>query len=429
MFASERVAPRQALKMVLPFLAIVATWFVAAPAHAAYEITSFTNEAVDAEGHLDTRAGARPYELVTNLDFSTKFVGGAVEPTENLRDLRVDLPVGFVGNSLAMPQCSDERLDEGSCPVASQVGTVEIRQGTGGAEPFLVTSPLFNMVPQPGEPAQLAFTVGLFPVRSHISVRTDGDYGLSYELQNIPQPTAVVGTTIRLWGAPADSRHDLHRGEICFQRNRAEEPFCFAGSDVQGPSTEPHPVDVPLRPFISNATHCGVTGTTRARVDSWQETGVFDSKEIESPAVGGCEELEFNPSLKARPTTNAADSPSGLDVDLKMPQNEAPEGLATPDLRTAQVTLPEGLVVNPSSANGLGACSPAQVGLTTPVGNPDAHFNLAPAACPDASRIGSAESKCRRSPTRSKAASTWRPHIRIRSAACSPSTSWSKAMA
>jgi hypothetical protein len=380
-------ARKNLARVVLPLLAIAAGLVGASSAEAAYGVTSLSSEALNAAGEVVTQAGAHPFELKTDINFTTKLEGEALEPTENLHSLRVDLATGFAGNPRAMPQCTDEDLDVGNCPVDTQIGTVATRQTVGSPQPFTVISPLYNMEPSPNETAEQGFTVGLFPVRSHVSIRTDGDYGISYELQNIPQPTAVVGTTVRLWGVPADPRHDAERSQLCFQAEPTQEPSCLEiGSG-------PGPVDVPPVPYFTNATRCGVPASTRARIDSWQNPGVYSSREISTPALTGCEELEFDPSLRARPTTNAADSPTGLDVDLKMAQNETPEGLGTAHLRDARVTLPEGLVVNPSSANGLAACSPVQIGLTTAVGDPNAHFSLAKPSCPDAASIGSAEIK------------------------------------
>ncbi len=50
-------------------------------------------------------------------------------------------------------------------------------------------------------------------------------------------------------------------------------------------------------------------------------------------------------------------------------------------MKNAVVTLPAGMTVNPSSANGLGACSPAQVDLS----------GQEPAGCPEASKVGTVE--------------------------------------
>jgi hypothetical protein len=376
--AGSSMAPR----VILPLLAIIATWLIAAPAHAEFGITSFTNTALNAEGEVETHAGAHPYEIRTEINFTTK-PGGTPIPTENLRDMRVDLPVGFAGNPRAMAQCPDELIDTLPCPIDTQVGLVELRQGVGSAEPLLFTVPLYNMVTPPGEPAQFAFQSGLFPVRSHVSVRTDGDFGLSYELQNIPQPTALVGTTVTLWGVPADPRHDAERGQ--FWQGDPQDPKKYS-LNVPGPG----PVE-PEKPFFTNATSCGVATTTKVSVDSWQNRGVFTGEEVETPPSTNCDEVEFDPTLKARPTTNAADSPSGLDVDLTIHQNEDPVGRSASDLRNAVVTLPEGLVVNPSSANGLGACTPAQIGLKTAVGVANASFDLAKPSCPDSASIGRVE--------------------------------------
>ena len=78
----------------------------------------------------------------------------------------------------------------------------------------------------------------------------------------------------------------------------------------------------------------------------------------ESPAVGGCEALQFQPTISLKPDTSAGGSTSGLDVSLGVPQNEDPNGLGTPPLRDAVVKLPAGLVVNPSSAAGQQGSAP-----------------------------------------------------------------------
>src|SRR4029079_7177330 len=80
-------------------------------------------------------------------------------------------------------------------------------------------------------------------------------------------------------------------------------------------------------------------------------------------------------------TNPEAAAPSGLDTDLVMPQDETSTGLATSTLKSARVTLPEGVAINPAAADGLAACSAAQVGYGQNVD----------AACPDAAKIGSIE--------------------------------------
>ena len=65
-----------------------------------------------------------------------------------------------------------------------------------------------------------------------------------------------------------------------------------------------------------------------------------------------------------------------------MPQTNEAAANATPELKDATVTLPEGMTVDPSAANGLQACSDAQFGLGSTV------EPVEPAACPLASQIG-----------------------------------------
>ena len=100
-----------------------------------------------------------------------------------------------------------------------------------------------------------------------------------------------------------------------------------------------------------------------------------------TPAVTGCQRLPFDPSLSVAPDVIEADTPSGYELDLNIPQPEVPEGLASADLEEAAVTLPEGVGVSLSAADGLQACTDAQAGLGS----------QAAVSCPDASKIGTVE--------------------------------------
>src|SRR5262249_16823006 len=98
------------------------------------------------------------------------------------------------------------------------------------------------------------------------------------------------------------------------------------------------------------------------------------------PPTTGCDQLSFNPSLFGQPTTNETDSPSGFDIDLKVPQNTSPNVPSPSEIRGASVTLPEGFSINTNAADGTEACTDEQ-----------AHFGVRdlPAECPEFSRIGS----------------------------------------
>jgi hypothetical protein len=133
-------------------------------------------------------------------------------------------------------------------------------------------------------------------------------------------------------------------------------------------------------------SQCGVDGNVAFKVRSYRHPGDDDwaTAESEPRQVFGCDRLTFEPSATARPTSTEADSPTGLGVKLDFPQHfDNPTGLESPQLRDAVVTLPEGLTINPASADGLQACDDAALGLGS---------EAAP-TCPSGSRIGTVEAE------------------------------------
>ena len=129
--------------------------------------------------------------------------------------------------------------------------------------------------------------------------------------------------------------------------------------------------------------------TTTASADSWESPGSFvsspeaDTEDQSHNPVGvsGCHALDFTPTISAKLDTTSADSAVGLSFDLHVPQTEGQDTLAEANLKDAVVTLPVGVTVNPSEANGLEACSSGQFDLD----------GESAANCPDSSKIGSVE--------------------------------------
>jgi len=148
------------------------------------------------------------------------------------------------------------------------------------------------------------------------------------------------------------------------------------------------PSHAPREPFLTNPTSCPDTPvTTVVRARAWQEpdrwaTAAFDRDFDGTPFLTeGCERLPFDPSIDVQPLSHAADAPTGLVVDLKVPQSDAPDGLATAHVKRVEVKLPEGMSVSPSSAAGLGACAPSEIKL----GSTD------DPTCPDSAKLGTIE--------------------------------------
>ena len=95
----------------------------------------------------------------------------------------------------------------------------------------------------------------------------------------------------------------------------------------------------------------------------------------------GCENVPFNPEIAVTAEgKRGVDSPEPTTVDVGIPFNaDAP--IANSYLKTAKVTLPEGMGINPSASNGLEVCTDEQF-----------HYHTAlPVECPDASKIGTVE--------------------------------------
>jgi hypothetical protein len=265
-------------------------------------------------------------------------------------------------------------------------------------------------VPSDGGTAEIAFPVLTVAQPVIIKVRTDGDYGITAQTTNILQ-VPFEGLTLTLWGVPADPRHDSERympkeGAVSTSFNRRRG----------GPNGEPLADGAPLTAYLTNPTAC--TGPLDASItaDSWENPGLFNPEDgrpdLSAPnwvtdrtpmypdGVTGCENMRFGPSLSVVPDTTQADSPSGYSIGLHVPQSTNPNDLATPALRTAVATLPQGLAISPGAADGLQACtdnlaetpgSPGnEIGLTSlePV-----TFSDVEPACPAASQVGSVELK------------------------------------
>ncbi|MDX6624091.1 MAG: hypothetical protein QOE75_2023 [Solirubrobacterales bacterium] len=354
-------------------LAMLLAAFVGS-ASAAIQIEEFGGSVLDEAGLPEHQAAAHPYEASTHFKFPMD-ANGLSE--EDLKTAVVHLPPGFIGNPLAVPRCEEGRSvnliePENLCPASSQVGIVDIGLKEGLV---LENLPVYSLDPPPGVPARFGFNV-IFPdVFVEARLRPD-DYGIDVIARDANQALNVTGVNFTFWGVPASTAHDSER-------------IGFGCSDIFVGT--PCSAGVVPKPFVTNPSDCSAGPlTTTLEVDSWQTQGVFDSASFnhddsfsppEPMSVEGCEALDFQPELKLQPTSSSAGSPSGLNVDLTVPLSDDPDGLAVPPVKRVEVTLPQGTAVNPSSANGLGACASAQIGLGTD----------APASCPDAAKIGTVE--------------------------------------
>lgn len=337
-------------------------------ASAADEFDKYALESVSAT-LSSTQAGA-------HADLTTSFVLthteiGQPEPYALTRDLDVHLPPGLIGNPRNVPTCTVAQLGsapaESACPFDSQVGVSEVVLGGLGGHAGTFLAPVYNM-PAPGGDvvARLGFIAGVYPL--FISVRIDPrDYSLVASIEDASAAASLIEATTTLWGVPAAESHDAQR------LTPLEAPT--------GPPPGGRELETPEVPFLSNPTDCSLSRKVTTTARSYQLPGAPSTMSAPLPRITGCGKLAFKPSFTAVATNPEASAPTGLDATLTVPQEEIWQGLDTSALRSAAVTLPEGLTINPSAADGLAACSSEQVGFG----------ESKPSNCPDAAKIGAVE--------------------------------------
>ncbi len=329
-------------------------------------------------GAPDTQAGSHPFQLTTTLTLNQT---AAVQPVALAKDLHFNLPAGLIGNPTPFPRCTLGQFlasgpnggEENLCAPQTALGvaTVTINEPTTiGLSTFTV--PVFNLEPSFGEPARFGFHLLVTPVFLDTSLRTGGDYGVTVDVNNISQSAAFLRNELTFWGVPGDPRHDGQRGWGCLHT-------AGVSGDAGYPCNPLEAVHPP--PFLELPTFCsGAPLQTTIETDSWAQEGLFGSFAGETmPIMDGCNRLPFGPSVQITPDGKAGSTPTGLTVDEHVPQDVSldPAGLGESAVRGLSVTLPEGVVLNPSAADGLQACTQEGFGLQS-AGAPE---------CPDASKV------------------------------------------
>jgi hypothetical protein len=403
---------RRAIAVTGAMLAVM-MMFTARAAHAEFGFEAVDQQiTANAQGEAFTQAGGHPYDIVTAVDFNGYTESGGFHlrrPDADAKDIVANLSPGLVGNPAVVAQCTDAQLaasDRGlinspppECPVSSQVGTIELKLNYLFYS-FDMEVPVYNMVPPVGEPAKFGFKVLGVVINLYGYVRSGGDFGVTVASENIPIALPINGFKLTIWGVPADPSHDIQRCKI--SSARLAPLVCSPSNAAYEYEEVPHPDPEAPKAFLTMPTSCGRADSglmTNMQIDSWQKPGVWVERDLFShlppgypsapeewgAQVGttGCEVVPFKPGISVEPTNHQADTPTGLNVEISLPQDGLtnPKGIATADVKKAIVTLPAGESISPSAADGLGGCSLEQIGL---------HTGL-PAECPDSSKLGTVE--------------------------------------
>lgn len=340
--------------------------------HASFQEAPTTPpETAEAPGPPDSQAGSHPYQVTIGEEFNS-FLNSELklQPEEAVKDINIELPPGTIGNPNAMPQCpmvvfESSGLLHDNCPADTQIGVITVHTTN-----LTVTEPLSNLVPAPGHAAQFG-AVGLAPQVVNAVLRgSGGGYALTVEQHDLSQTLPITGASVTIWGVPADPSHNPFRGE-CLEESGRSKGSC--------------PTGAPVKPLLTMPSSCAVPLTTSIAADSWEAPGALARQSVTADGMpgtlSGCERLEFDPTVAVRPESAAADSPTGLAIEVGLPYSNAPEGLAAASLRDIAIALPAGMSINPAGAGGLGGCTPTQIGLG----------EEAQPSCPNESKIGSFE--------------------------------------
>ncbi len=287
------------------------------------------------------RAGA-------HANVTTGFALNTATPTRSAgdpKDVAFTLPPGAVGNTVGMPRCTAALAANTDCPADTIVGVATVRYSLEGVFLLTIDVPVYNIAPAPGEPAAFYFQLNAH-VRLDTSVLSNGNYAVRVTASEISQQLPLISTFVTIWGVPAD-----HQGP---------GPIPVFGDETAGVETVGGRLGASRVPLLSNPTQCSTPLIASVDGDGWRKPGVFDKVKSPMGTLTGCLEAPFSSSFTLLPDTLEAGAPAGYDFDLRVPQQNIADQPSSSDVKSVSVTLPEGVVVNPSAAWGLKACSPAQ---------------------------------------------------------------------
>ncbi len=376
-----------------------------------FGVESYEMTPENERGERDQQAAGHPFQLTTSLDLDTTLAPYSAATEKGIfptapalpHDLHFKLPVGLVGDVNAVPQCSETDFsaiaEEGTneCPEDTAIGAATVTINDPVPLGYVtLTVPVFNLRPEKGEPARFGFEAQYVPVVLKTAVPTGGNYAVEVSVTEASQAAQVLSSQVTLWGSPGAESHDHSRGWQCLIGGKwvekAEPAQPCALSHQASPTA-----------FITLPGQCTSPPSTTVTGDSWPAGTGRPGTTIAATehttytfpgALSGCAAIPFNPTISLEPETTEANTPTGLNVEIKVPQaptldSTAPAGEG--DLQEATVTLPDGLELNPSAANGLQVCSALQFGFeehpeTSQTQN--LQFAPTPPSCPDASKVG-----------------------------------------
>lgn len=298
-------------------------------------------------------------------------------PDAELARVRVDLPVGLNVNPGATERCplAIFEADPATCPPESNVGDSYVTAADpllGGSIPL--HAEVYNVIPVEGESARF----GLNLAGNNVYLEGDADWSGNYhEGFTIEVPAALPEDLGVLLGTDSGA---ILKNRLVFNGRAGNGTFITTPSTCLGEAFKES------GSLYSTYLLAGSYGQFAEPGYVWPQSA---EPPLESPIPPGtspkeCDSIPYDPSLTVDPGTAETNSPAGATIDIDLPHLE-PNYLTNEDeqqtstTKESKVTLPLGMGLNPSAANGLQVCSDDQFNK----GNRD------PVECPAGSRVGS----------------------------------------
>jgi hypothetical protein len=230
----------------------------------------------------------------------------------------------------------------------------------------LTKVPVYNVVPPEGEPARFGLELAGKEVFLRAALDWSGDYHEGFTI-DVPRSTEF---------------EPLIKGVVL--KNR----LVFDGRSGDGTF-----ITTPTTCFGEAFKKSGSLYSTYLLAGSYEEEEkagyefpASAQPPLESPIPEGtspksCTTIPYAPTIAVDPETPETDTPAGSKLVVNVPHIAGGGTQDSSDTKDAAFTLPVGMGINPSAANGLEVCTDQQFGKGT----------TAPVKCPAASKVGTVE--------------------------------------
>jgi len=316
-----------------------------------------------AEGFV--QAGGRIPYGVTDFELKTNGVAYPHAKPEGapVNRVRVDVASGLATAPAAVPMCTGAEFGEveavpghglytaPACKAETEIGTEQVTVYDKEVEEATTVGdvPLAGKVYNLVQPKGLASYYGVAlafpkPLTEGAGLGPTQFYLHSFVKGNVEWGKEAAGTN-------QGDYHDYFEVEV-----NPADPLLSSRQVLYGTSPEGKS-SAGKSDFITNATSCPGDHTTFVTLKN--TAGETTRKAFTTPIpLTGCGNLLFQPTFELSLGTTTSDEPDQLTAEASLPNN--PKANAQSQLRTASITLPEGMTLNPSAAHGLEACTPKQ---------------------------------------------------------------------